>query len=97
MQDDLVLSDPLRTGPHRLEIISTLFQRSGTAPGTFVEVVLATGDDNRAMSVIAYSITNSSFFICSLFGEMLWHCIDYTVVSFITEIYDCMNQRDLIA
>ena len=73
MQDDLVLSDPLRTGPHRLEIISTLFQRSGTAPGTFVEVVLATGDDNRAMSVIAYSIANSSFFICSLFGEMLWH------------------------
>ena len=76
MQDDLVLSDPLRTGPHRLEIISTLFQRSGTAPGTFVEVVLATGDDNRAMSVIAYSIANSSF----LFAHCLEKCCGIALI-----------------
>ena len=57
MQDDFVLPDPLCTGPYRLEIISTLLQGSGT----FVEVILASGDDNRATSAIAYLIANSSF------------------------------------
>ena len=40
-------------------------------PGTFVGVVLATDDDNRAMSAIRYSIANSTaFFIGSLSGEI---------------------------
>ena len=42
-----------------------------SSPGTFVGVILATDDDNRAMSAIRYSIANSTaFFIGSLSGEI---------------------------